>query len=102
MKHHGGIGSVLRAPLDAMDAPTKQQSELTRECQGEGTPRILPILRRCGFATLAAAPGAGKTLFAGSAVLQLVNTGDVGRLVRFVPTRNLRCQVRNELAVVGV
>jgi HNH endonuclease len=67
--------------------------------QDEGAPRILPILRCCGFATPAAASGAGKALFAESAVVQLVNTG---RVVWFVPTRNVRRQVRTELAVVGV
>src|SRR6185437_7635 len=72
------------------------------EWQDEGTPRILPILRHCSFATLAAAPGAGKTLFAGSVFLQLVNTDDVGRVVWFVPNRNLRRQVKRELAVIGV
>lgn len=75
---------------------------VSRQWQDEGAPRNLPILRCCGFAALAAASGAGKTLFAGSAFVQLVNTGDVGRVVWFVPTRNLRRQVRNELAVVGV
>jgi hypothetical protein len=50
---------------------------------------------------MAAAPSAGKTLFAGSTFLQLVNTSDVGRVLWFVPTCNLRRQVRNELAVVG-
>jgi superfamily II DNA or RNA helicase len=73
-----------------------------REWQGEGTPGILPILRHRGFATLAAAPGAGKTLFAGSAFLQLVDTSDVGRVVWFVPNRNLRRQVKNELKAIGV
>jgi superfamily II DNA or RNA helicase len=73
-----------------------------REWQGEGVPRILAILRRSGFATLAAAPGAGKTLFAGSVFLQLASTGDVGRVVWFVPNRNLRRQVRKELAAIGV
>jgi hypothetical protein len=70
VKHHGGVGSALRAPLmDAIGAPTKRQNELAE--------RVDP-------------PGS------------LVNTGDVGRVVWFVPTRNLRRQVRNELAVVGV
>jgi HNH endonuclease len=73
-----------------------------REWQDEGTPCILPILRHRGFATLAAAPGAGKTLFAGSAFLQLVNTSDVGRVVWFVPNRNLRRQVKQELRAIGV
>ncbi len=73
-----------------------------REWQGEGAPRILPILRRSGFATLAAAPGAGKTLFAGSVFLQLANTGDIGRVVWFVPNRNLRRQVKSELAAIGL
>ena len=41
------------------------------------------------------------TRFAGSTFLQLVNTGHVGRVLRFVPTCNLRRQVRNELAVEG-
>jgi len=73
-----------------------------REWQDERTPRILPILRRCGLATLAAVPGSGKAPFARFAVVQLVNTGDVGRVMWFVPTHNLRRQVRNELAAVGV
>jgi hypothetical protein len=73
-----------------------------KQRQGEGAPRILPIFRCCGFAMLAAASGAGKALFAGSAFAQLLNTDDVGRVVWFVPTRNLRLQIRNELAVVGV
>jgi superfamily II DNA or RNA helicase len=73
-----------------------------REWQEEGAPSILPILRHRRFATLAAAPGAGKSLFAGWTFLQLVNTGDVGRVVWFVPNRNLRRQVKKELADIGV
>jgi superfamily II DNA or RNA helicase len=73
-----------------------------REWQDEGAPRILPILRHGRFATLAAAPGAGKTLFAGSIFLQMIETSDVGRVVWFVPNRNLRRQVRNELTVIGI
>jgi superfamily II DNA or RNA helicase len=73
-----------------------------REWQEEGAPRILPILRHHEFATLAAAPGAGKSLFAGWVFLQLVNTGDVDRVVWFVPNRNLRRQVKKELAPIGV
>ncbi len=73
-----------------------------REWQDEGAPYILPILRHGRFATLAAAPGAGKTLFAGSIFLQLIETGDVGRVVWFVPNRNLRHQVKSELTVIGI
>jgi superfamily II DNA or RNA helicase len=73
-----------------------------REWQDEGAPRILPILRHRGFATLAAAPGAGKTLFAGWTFLQLADTADVGRVVWFVPNRNLRRQVKEELTAIGV
>lgn len=40
-----------RAPIE--DLP----GFVPREWQREGTPRVLPILRRSGFATLAAAPG---------------------------------------------
>src|ERR1017187_8591713 len=37
-----------------------------------------------------------------SVFLQLASTGDVGRVVWFVPNRTLRRQVRKELAAIGV
>lgn len=49
---------------------------------------VLPPLHAGRFATLAAAPGAGKTIFATTAANRLLDAGTVERVVVFVP--NLR------------
>lgn len=55
-------------------------------------PVILERLWQHGSATLHAAPGAGKTLFAAAVFRQLVDTGLASRLVVFVPNANLVSQ----------
>jgi superfamily II DNA or RNA helicase len=55
-------------------------------------PVILERLWQRGSATLHAAPGAGKTLFAAAVFRQLVDTGLASRLVVFVPNANLVSQ----------
>lgn len=73
-----------------------------REWQAEALAKILPILRNRAFATLSAAPGAGKTLFGGWAYWQMAATNDCARIVWFVPNSNLRKQVRTELKKLGI
>jgi superfamily II DNA or RNA helicase len=63
-----------------------------RHWQREATPAVLPKLRAGEFATVSAAPGAGKTLFATWVYRQLADLGDVARVVVFVPNSNLRTQ----------
>ena len=84
-------------------APVRQMPQFTpRAWQAEALPEILPILRHGAFATLNAAPGAGKTLFTGWAFQNLLATGDVARMVLFVPNGHLRGQHAEKLAEVGI
>lgn len=55
-------------------------------------PTILERLWQHGSATLHAAPGAGKTLFAAAVFRHLAEIGTVSRLVVFVPNANLVSQ----------
>jgi superfamily II DNA or RNA helicase len=73
-----------------------------RKWQEEALPVILPILRARQFATLNAAPGAGKTAFAAWAYENLMATEDVVRIVIFVPNAHLRKQWKDELAQRGL
>jgi superfamily II DNA or RNA helicase len=63
-----------------------------RAWQSEALPDVLAVLRAGEFATVSAAPGAGKTLFTAWTYRNLALTGDVARLVVFVPNANLRTQ----------
>ena len=73
-----------------------------RRWQREAVDRVLPLLRAGEFATVSAAPGAGKTLFASWVYRQLVDGGDIGRLVVFVPNANLRTQWADEAKALNV
>jgi superfamily II DNA or RNA helicase len=73
-----------------------------RRWQREAVDRVLPLLRAGEFATLSAAPGAGKTLFASWVYRQLIDGGDIGRLVVFVPNANLRTQWADEAKALNV
>lgn len=66
--------------------------------QAEARDPIHGILRRRRFATLNAAPGAGKTQFAGWVYRLLAEAGDVQRLVVMVPYRHLCTQWADSLA----
>ena len=63
---------------------------------------MLPQLRGGEFATVSAAPGAGKTLFAAAVYRQLADAGDVGRMVVFVPNANLRTQWADDVKRLNV
>jgi superfamily II DNA or RNA helicase len=76
----------LRAPVNALAVFDP------RIWQIEALPAVLAKLRGGEFATVSAAPGAGKTLFAGWVYRNLAVTGDVARVVVFVPNANLRTQ----------
>lgn len=69
-----------------------------RAWQEEALPNILPLLRGREFATLSAAPGAGKTEFTAWAYTNLRATGDALRLVVFGPNTHLRGQWRDVCA----
>src|SRR5262245_3218913 len=60
-----------------------------RAWQLEALPAIVERIARSGAATVAAAPGAGKTVFAGLVFEQLYAAGLVDRLVVFVPNLTL-------------
>jgi superfamily II DNA or RNA helicase len=73
-----------------------------RTWQREAMPAVIPILRGKQFATVSAAPGAGKTWFAGWVYQNLSRTGDVARLVVFVPNANLRTQWVDDIRTLNV
>ena len=66
--------------------------------QAEARPSIYSLLRRWRFATLNAAPGAGKTQFAGWLYRLLAEAGEVERLIVMVPYRHLCTQWAEALA----
>src|SRR5574342_987244 len=85
-----------------LHAPTAPPAEFTpREWQAEAFPLVMPKLRAGEFATVNAAPGAGKTKFSGWVAQALAATNDVVRVVVFVPTTHLRKQWKEDLAAFG-
>jgi superfamily II DNA or RNA helicase len=76
--------SFTRRPEAAMS------HELTpRDWQVQALPMITERIRRDGAATLSAAPGAGKTIFAGLTFRQLRDLDEFERIVVVVPNRTL-------------
>ena len=73
-----------------------------RNWQREALPEVLPKLRAGEFATVSAAPGAGKTLFAGWTYRTLSDRGDIARIVVFVPNANLRTQWADVIKTLNV
>jgi superfamily II DNA or RNA helicase len=65
-------------------------------------PRILLRLWQTGSATLHAAPGAGKTLFAAAVFRHLYDQGVVRRIVIFVPNTNLVRQTVKAYGRLGI
>jgi superfamily II DNA or RNA helicase len=65
-------------------------------------PRILHRLWQTGSATLHAAPGAGKTLFAAAVFRHLYDQGVVRRIVVFVPNTNLVQQTVKAYGKLGI
>ncbi len=68
----------------AADAGSPGEIKL-RDWQARALPAILRRLWGSGVATLHAAPGAGKTLFAGAVFRQLYDAGLIGRVIVVVP-----------------
>lgn len=68
-----------------------------REWQLEALGRALDAITRGGTATVSAAPGAGKTVFAGLVFEALRELGVVDRMVAFVPRRSLVTQWTEKL-----
>ena len=69
----------------------------------EALSAVLANLRGEQFATISAAPGAGKTLSGQPGVYRnLANTSDVSRLVVFVPNRHLRKQWSDDVKVLNI
>jgi superfamily II DNA or RNA helicase len=60
-----------------------------RDWQEQALPKIVDRIYETGVATVQAAPGAGKTLFAGFVFLDLAARGLVDRMVVVVPRANL-------------
>lgn len=75
--------------LGPQDVVEKVQEIELRPWQSRALPRIVHQLYQTGVATLHAAPGAGKTYFAGATFRQLLDAGHVDRLVVVVPNRAL-------------
>ena len=95
-----GMAVCPECHLNAPVLPMPQFSP--RAWQEEALPDILRILRNGAFATLNAAPGAGKTKFTGWAFQNLLATGDVERMVLFVPNGHLRGQHAESLKELGI
>lgn len=70
--------------------------------QQEALPNLLPLLRAGEFATLSAAPGAGKTEMTAWLFSNLRDAGDCARLVIFVPNSHLRTQWKDVCATRGI
>jgi len=68
-----------------------------RGWQAQALPIIVDRLFETGVATVQAAPGAGKTIFAGLVFLELARAGLVDRMVVVVPRANLVTQWRRSL-----
>ena len=73
-----------------------------RPWQQEAGPILHAKLRAREFATLNAAPGAGKTLATGWIYKTLLAAGDTARLVVFVPNTHLRTQWAEEVTRLGI
>jgi superfamily II DNA or RNA helicase len=86
----------LRAPAAEMPV------FVPRAWQAEALPDVLAALRAGEFATVSAAPGAGKTLFTGWVYRNLAKTGDVARVVVFVPNANLRTQWADDIKTLNI
>jgi superfamily II DNA or RNA helicase len=84
---------VDHAALSAPATPT------LRGWQTDAVPRAVEKLSHARRFTAAAAPGAGKTMFAGFVTTELLTAGLVERVVVFVPTENLTRQWADELAL---
>jgi superfamily II DNA or RNA helicase len=107
---HGGATSVefmqawcapCNLRLGAQDVEAVDNLAL-RLWQTQALPDILKQLWTAGVATLHAAPGAGKTLFAGAVFRHLADAGLVDRLVVVVPNRALVTQWQEALGSLRV
>lgn len=88
-----GLGAHDVGGLDGIDL---------RDWQARALPRILRRLWQNGSATLHAASGAGKTLFAGLVFRRLHDEGQVERLVVLVPNKALVRQWKSHLGALGI
>ncbi len=70
---------------------------IPREWQLAALDKVLSTIRRGGAATVSAAPGAGKTVFAGLVFEALRELGLVDRMVALVPRRSLVDQWKDSL-----
>ena len=98
LRAHANGGVLDRPNLEAWCS----RCNLTLGARDAGDPRVTPrewqlaaldpivkTIESTGAATVSAAPGAGKTVFAGLAFEQLRDAGIVERMLVFVPNRNL-------------
>lgn len=104
---HGGATSLgngeawckdCNLALGSVDAVSASSPVLLRGWQEQALGDIVERLYEQGFATLHAAPGAGKTLFAGFTYMALRAMGRVERLMVVVPNTNLRGQWKRALS----
>src|SRR5262245_61437628 len=105
--HEGGPtvidNGLAVCPEDHAKAPIQPlPAFIPRAWQAEALPEVLPLLRAGEFATLNAAPGAGKTLFSAWAYMNMARVGACARVVVFVPNTHLRVQWVDDLKTVGV
>jgi hypothetical protein len=73
-----------------------------REWQSEALPVVLDRIYQRGVATLNAAPGAGKTIFAGTVFQRLAEAGLVERLIVVVPNVALVEQWVRTMGALGI
>jgi superfamily II DNA or RNA helicase len=103
LRSHASGGALVMSNLAAWCAPCNQangsrdvaDTRMTpRAWQSEALAVIVPRIVETGVATVAAAPGAGKTVFAGLVFEELRGRGLVDRMVVLVPRRALADQWR--------
>ena len=104
---HGGATTLDNAEawckacnlaLGSVDVVAGYSEVLLRGWQEQALAHIVERIYERGFATLHAAPGAGKTLFAGFTYMALRAMGRVERLMVVVPNTNLRGQWKRSLS----
>jgi superfamily II DNA or RNA helicase len=99
---HVDNGVAVCEPCHPRAAVLPLPNFVPRQWQAEALPVLLPILRRRQFATLNAAPGAGKTAETAWIYENLQSTEDIQRIVVFVPNGHLRKQWKDELEKRGI
>lgn len=107
LRAHASGGPLHEANLEAWCAPCNlllgardaaDRRQPPRQWQARAVGKAVKAIARAGAATVSAAPGAGKTVFAGLVFEALYEAGMVDRMLVFVPRRALAGQWADSLA----